>query len=377
MSTTEQSSQSKPAVLCSFYTKIGSCRHGEECSKKHLKPTITKTILLPNLYQNPRFDLVEYLSRNRKQHRVKKRKTGDKNSDDIAEINFETKDGVKDNEEKANVDGENKEHDQTKEIESEDVISKDKEEVIVDRSGIAQQDKQKESNKEGKQEGESEKEEPNKKSTEEELPPQGVTQEVPNHNQEESPIKQEQTAVKQEKHGLDENHPVLTDEQIQKDFDLFYQDIFVHVAKLGQINDMAVCENENHLSGHVYIKFNDYNDAIAANLQLNQEWYNGKPVYSELSPVNILADAHCKSWDHGHCDRGAKCNYLHVKQPTQGIKKSLWDSQTKTYTLKKLEMLKKEVPEEIMSGASSDNGNKVNTKDIEIRSTMALLELMF
>lgn len=40
-------------------------------------------------------------------------------------------------------------------------------------------------------------------------------------------------------------------------------------------------------------------------------------------------------------------------------------------------MLKKEVPEEIMSGASSDNGNKVNTKDIEIRSTMALLELMF
>ena len=83
---------------------------------------------------------------------------------------------------------------------------------------------------------------------------------------------------------------------------------------------MAVCENENHLSGHVYIKFNDYNDAIAANLQLNQEWYNGKPVYSELSPVNILADAHCKSWDYGHCDRGAKCNYLHVKQPTQGIK---------------------------------------------------------
>ena len=61
--------------------------------------------------------------------------------------------------------------------------------------------------------------------------------------------KQEQTAAKQEKHGLDENYPVLTDEQIQKDFDLFYQDIFVHVAKLGQINDMAVCENENHLSG--------------------------------------------------------------------------------------------------------------------------------
>lgn len=45
--------------------------------------------------------------------------------------------------------------------------------------------------------------------------------------------------------------------------------------------------------------------------------------------------------------------------------------------IKEIGNVEKEVPEEIMSGASSDNGNKVNTKDIEIRSTMALLELMF
>ena len=138
----------------------------------------------------------------------------------------------------------------------------------MDESGIAQQDKQKESNKEGKQEGESEKEEPNKESTEEELPLK-VTQEVPNHNQEESPIKQEQTAAKQENMALMKIILFSLMNRFKRIL-IYFTKIFVHVAKLGQINDMAVCENENHLSGHVYIKFNDYNDAIGANLQLNQ-----------------------------------------------------------------------------------------------------------
>ncbi|CAH6722289.1 putative splicing factor U2AF 23 kDa subunit [[Candida] jaroonii] len=41
---------------CQFYTKIGACRHGEKCSRKHIKPTRSRTILLPNLYQNPKLN---------------------------------------------------------------------------------------------------------------------------------------------------------------------------------------------------------------------------------------------------------------------------------------------------------------------------------
>ncbi|KAJ4419359.1 hypothetical protein N0V85_001052 [Neurospora sp. IMI 360204] len=43
-------------VNCSFYYKIGACRHGDRCSRKHVKPSYSQTILMPNLYHNPAFD---------------------------------------------------------------------------------------------------------------------------------------------------------------------------------------------------------------------------------------------------------------------------------------------------------------------------------
>ncbi|KNE64673.1 hypothetical protein AMAG_10027 [Allomyces macrogynus ATCC 38327] len=46
----------KDKVNCSFYFKIGSCRHGDRCSRKHVKPTFTPTILVRNVYKNPAHD---------------------------------------------------------------------------------------------------------------------------------------------------------------------------------------------------------------------------------------------------------------------------------------------------------------------------------
>ncbi|XP_069313393.1 splicing factor U2AF 26 kDa subunit isoform X4 [Eulemur rufifrons] len=43
----------KDKVNCSFYFKIGACRHGDRCPRLHNKPTFSQTILLPNLYRNP------------------------------------------------------------------------------------------------------------------------------------------------------------------------------------------------------------------------------------------------------------------------------------------------------------------------------------
>jgi len=45
-------------VNCSFYYKIGACRHGDRCSRKHIKPPFSQTILLPNVYHNPAHDPV-------------------------------------------------------------------------------------------------------------------------------------------------------------------------------------------------------------------------------------------------------------------------------------------------------------------------------
>lgn len=40
-------------VNCSFYFKIGACRHGDNCTRIHLKPTMSQTILIPHMYDNP------------------------------------------------------------------------------------------------------------------------------------------------------------------------------------------------------------------------------------------------------------------------------------------------------------------------------------
>ncbi|KAG2735553.1 hypothetical protein G9P44_001767 [Scheffersomyces stipitis] len=52
---------------CTFYNKIGACRHGEKCSRKHIRPLTSFTILLPNLYQNPKLNKNEGEELNPKQ----------------------------------------------------------------------------------------------------------------------------------------------------------------------------------------------------------------------------------------------------------------------------------------------------------------------
>jgi splicing factor U2AF subunit len=33
--------------------QIGACRHGERCSRKHIKPQFSQTLVIQNMYQNP------------------------------------------------------------------------------------------------------------------------------------------------------------------------------------------------------------------------------------------------------------------------------------------------------------------------------------
>lgn len=40
-------------VNCPFYFKIGSCRHGDNCTRTHLKPTMSQTLVLNHMYDNP------------------------------------------------------------------------------------------------------------------------------------------------------------------------------------------------------------------------------------------------------------------------------------------------------------------------------------
>lgn len=59
LSTTRYARLVKLGSYARFYkSQIGACRHGDRCSRKHIRPPFSQTILLPNVYHNPAHDPV-------------------------------------------------------------------------------------------------------------------------------------------------------------------------------------------------------------------------------------------------------------------------------------------------------------------------------
>lgn len=40
-------------VNCPFYFRIGACRHGDRCSRTHLRPLFAQTVMIPHMYAQP------------------------------------------------------------------------------------------------------------------------------------------------------------------------------------------------------------------------------------------------------------------------------------------------------------------------------------
>ncbi|ELU01671.1 hypothetical protein CAPTEDRAFT_164217 [Capitella teleta] len=174
----------KDKVNCSFYFKIGACRHGERCSRLHNKPTFSQTMLLQNLYINP-------------------------------QNTAQTADG---------------------------------------------------------------------------------------------------------------SHIIMSDEQVQQHYDDFFEEVFVELEdKYGEIEEMNVCDNlGDHLVGNVYIKFRSEESAEKGVEELNNRWFNGRPIHSELSPVTDFREACCRQYEMGECTRGGFCNFMHLKPISRELRRELY-----------------------------------------------------
>ncbi|KAI7870037.1 hypothetical protein BDF14DRAFT_1874081 [Spinellus fusiger] len=180
----------KDKVNCSFYFKIGACRHGDRCSRKHVKPTFSQTILIANMYRNPAHD--------------------------------------------------------------------------------------------------------------------------PTCN--------------------------MNEEQLQEDFDLFYEDVFTELAKFGEVEEMCVCDNVgDHLVGNVYCQYRYEEDAGNAVASLNNRFYAGRPLYAELSPVTDFREACCRQHEIAECNRGGFCNFMHLKHPNRALRRELEEAQRLTVREKRKE----------------------------------------
>jgi splicing factor U2AF subunit len=116
-----------------------------------------------------------------------------------------------------------------------------------------------------------------------------------------------------------------TDEELQKHFDDIYEELFVELEdKYGELEELNICENlSEHLIGNTYAKFRYEEDAEKACIELNNRWFNGKPIYAELSPVTDFQEASCQ-FPPIECPRGSFCNFLHLKQISRSLRHRLF-----------------------------------------------------
>lgn len=124
------------------------------------------------------------------------------------------------------------------------------------------------------------------------------------------------------------------------DFPEFFLDVFRQLATYGEVKSVVVCENENsHLNGNVYVKYATIQQAEAAVTGLNQQWFDGRPVHCELSPVENFGEAVCRAHDTNSCNRGDKCNYMHVHTQNDPTLKRILPSHQKLLLQKQLQEL--------------------------------------
>ena len=108
--------------------------------------------------------------------------------------------------------------------------------------------------------------------------------------------------------------PKLSPREVQEHFEDFYEDVYEELVKCGRIVDLVVCENlSEHLLGAVYVQYDDEDNAEKAYKMLNGRYYNGRQLYAEYSPVTDFREARCRQHDKNNCDRGAWCNFLHIR----------------------------------------------------------------
>uniref|UniRef100_A0A8C8W1G9 Splicing factor U2AF 26 kDa subunit n=1 Tax=Peromyscus maniculatus bairdii TaxID=230844 RepID=A0A8C8W1G9_PERMB len=129
--------------------------------------------------------------------------------------------------------------------------------------------------------------------------------------------------------------------------------------KYGQVEELNVCDNlGDHLVGNVYVKFRHEEDAEKAVMDLNNRWFDGQPIHSELSPVNDFREACCHQYEMGKCPRGAFCNFMQLKPISRELKRKLSRHQCKKHRSRSRSWERHSPSRDIRHGGSRGGGRE-------------------
>ncbi|KAM1160933.1 hypothetical protein TB2_000075 [Malus domestica] len=106
-----------------------------------------------------------------------------------------------------------------------------------------------------------------------------------------------------------------TDEEVERCYEEFYEDVHTEFLKLGEIINFKVCRNGAfHLRGNVYIHYKSLDSAVVAYQSVNGRYFAGKQISCEFINVTRWKVAICGEYMKSRyktCSRGTACNFIH------------------------------------------------------------------
>eukprot|EP00931_Biecheleriopsis_adriatica_P087997 TRINITY_DN62399_c0_g1_i1.p1 TRINITY_DN62399_c0_g1~~TRINITY_DN62399_c0_g1_i1.p1 ORF type:complete len:267 (+),score=67.12 TRINITY_DN62399_c0_g1_i1:51-851(+) len=110
----------------------------------------------------------------------------------------------------------------------------------------------------------------------------------------------------------------------QEHLELFYEEVFLELAKYGEIEDMVVMDNvSEHMLGNVYCKYFREADAQKAVNAMSSRFYGSRFVTAELSPCAEFRESRCRAFHETRCSRGGQCNFMHIKHIPKAVKRHI------------------------------------------------------
>ncbi|XP_057726054.1 zinc finger CCCH domain-containing protein 5-like isoform X1 [Arachis stenosperma] len=113
-----------------------------------------------------------------------------------------------------------------------------------------------------------------------------------------------------------------TDEEVERCFEEFYDDVHTEFQKFGEIVNFKVCKNGAfHLRGNVYVQYKHLDSALLAYNTVNGRYFAGKQVSCNFVSLTRWKVAICGEYmksGYKTCSHGTACNFIHCFQNPGG-----------------------------------------------------------